>query len=490
MRAAIVFGLSALAIGCGAHAPSADSPPVVSREGATAPSGATPERSAPCATLRPAGRVAPSFDALRAVLGHARDDAELDALRAKLGTSKVGDDARGGVAEEFREAGVTWSFLDRAHLSAISLDGRVGASARYAAPLPRGLAFTMSKADVAPTLAASQPCDLGLPCDATYPEEGLALTYEGGHECLARVELFAPLAADELRIEAMSTHKATMDGETGARVTFFVRRGATEPRVVEGALSFETTDGRAVATRSSTANARPAALSVVQRQDHRGPIAPVTFFVPYRDVGLAPGAHELIARLAVGDLGKITYGSPSAATAPLRALHVTPREGSPPRLTLTMPPVRTVRVAVESAEVAEGVYDDVTRTEILAALGTGGASLVIAPPPLVEKARARLSKPDLTFYLGVGARQHFHSSARQDTFTATWRETSPPFFAADEDLIWVCVGDEDFTPLGKKDERIGCIRGSADELRERAKAGRLTGSERLKSAALRITASP
>lgn len=152
-----------------------------------------------------------------------------------------------------------------------------------------------------------------------------------------------------------------------------------------------------------------------------------------------------------------------------------------------MPRVRTVRVAVQSAQVAEGAYDDVTRTEILAAIGTGGASLVLAPPPVVERYRARLSKPDLVWYVVLGERLHFRSSARQDTFSATWGETSPPFVTAEEDVVSVCVGDEDITPLGRVDERIGCVRGTVAELAERSKAGRLPGGERLKSAQLRIT---
>lgn len=300
MRLEIVPVVGALIAGCAARGPSDEPPRAASNDGTRVATTTPPAR---CAGLRAAGRPAPSFDELRALLGRSREDSEVVALRARLGVATVGNDAHGGIAEEYREAGVTWSFLDRAHLSSISLDGRVGASARYAQPLPRGLAFTMSKDDVEPILPASQKCALGLPCEQPYPQEGLALTYEGGNDCLGRIELFTPLPPDELRIEAMSTRATTTKGETGAVVSFLVRRGRSDARSVEGQLALETAGGAPVESRRSLDGVRPSKLAITQRQDHRGPLSTVAFVVPYRDVKLPAGEHDLVARVAVTDIG-------------------------------------------------------------------------------------------------------------------------------------------------------------------------------------------
>jgi hypothetical protein len=434
-------------------------------------------------------------EALRALVGHTLDDPELARAVAPLGEPEEAWARTGERAHLYADAGVVLLWHTRAAgppvLARVRLALRAEGVRAFGGRLPAGLDRESSRSEVHAVLGAPPGrCDAGAPC--VYPARGLALTYAG--ECLAALDLFPPLAPDEVRVALVDAEVAEAQGVQGLAVTVSAQLGTVDSRAYALTLELRDAGGRLVGLRADVQVEREAPLLGPRRAPQareRDPAAVVVdacaasplcsehgrYFVPFRALALPPGAHTLRASVRTVDLGPVDYGrtpTTAEALAAYRAAH-TPRAlrdvGSrTATITLVMPPLERARVGVVEVEVAPGEYDDTERNAIIGSIATGGVGLLAVPFVDLRK----LARPDLTWTLSVGGRVLYRAPARQDVLRARWSQRAPAVTVAVGDRLRLCVEDEDyaFGSARPVDETVGCIEGSLDELEVWAKARR------------------
>jgi hypothetical protein len=445
--------------------------------------------------LGPPARDLVQAEALRALVGRPLDDPELARVVVPLGAPEEAWARTGERAHVYADAGVVLLWHTRPagppELARVRLALRADGVRAFGGRLPAGLDRETSRAEVRAGLGAEPArCDGGAPC--VYPAQGLALTYSG--ECLAAVDLFPPLAPDELRVALIDAAVAEAEGVQGLAVSVTVQLGTVERRARTLTLELRHQDGRPVGLRADVLAEREAPARgrrgspEARAQDPAAEAASACaasslcsdhgrYFVPFRALALPPGAHTLSASVRAVDLGPVEYGrtpTTAAALAAYRAAH-TPRVlrdmGSrTATITLVMPPLERARVGVLEAEAAPGEYDDTVRNAVIGTIATGGVGLLAGPFVDLRK----LARPDLTWTLSVGGRVLYRAAARQDVLRARWSQPGPAVTVAVGDRLRLCLEDEDyaFGSARPVDETVGCVEGSLDELEGWAKARR------------------
>lgn len=412
-----------------------------------------------CALATKEGVTAPPIATLRALIGKRADDPAVAAVTGALGEVRVGHAQNGALVRSFGDAGVEisfWEWKDAAPVVAdVRLAGRVDRLAHYAPSLPADLAFTMSRAEVEAKIGRPDADCTGYPM-CVYSAQGVVLAY--ARECLAAVSLVHPVASDEVRYEALRAGPETVGGETGITVAFAARRGKGAIRT-EHALRLETSAGAPVSSR--IAELRDGTKPGFVQRVSASLSGWQSIFVPFRALDLPAGHHALRVRLASRELG--------ASTAHADPIDLRASDDAFP-IDVDLPSVRLVRVGVKSVEVEPGEYDDITRNRVIAGIATGGASLLVDPAIDAKK----LARPDLTWSVAIGV-QRYRAPAFQDTFRASWAQASTPFPLAPDDVVSVCIGDEDI-PRTKSapplDEEIGCVKGTVTQLEAWARDGK------------------
>lgn len=443
---------------------------------------------------RPAADVVQA-EALRALVGRPQSDAELARVVAPLGAPEEAWMRTGERAHVYAAAGVVLLWHPRAAgppvLARVRLALRAEGVRTFGGRLPAGLDRESSRVEVHAVLGApAGRCDAGAPC--VYPARGLALIYSG--ECLAALDLFPPLAADEVRVALIDAAVAEDHGVQGLAVTVTTQLGTVDWRAYALTLELHDAAGRPVGLRADVQAEREVSARGRGRSGEasaRAPAAEVAeacaasllcsdggrYFVPFRALALPPGAHTLSASVHAVDLGPVAYGrtpTTAEARAAYQAAH-TPRTlrdvGSrTATITLVMPPLERARVGVVEVEAAPGEYDDTERNAIIGSIATGGVGLLAVP--FVDL--RTLARPDLTWTLSVGGRVLYRAPARQDVLRARWSQRAPAVTVAVGDRLRLCVEDEDYA-FGRArpvDETVGCVEGSLDELEVWAKARR------------------
>jgi hypothetical protein len=443
---------------------------------------------------RPAADVVQA-EALRALVGRAQSDAELARVVAPLGVPEEAWARTGERAHVYADAGVVLLWHTRAAgppvLARVRLALRAEDVRGFSGRLPAGLDRESSRGEVHAVLGApAGRCDAGAPC--VYPARGLALTYAG--ECLAALDLFPPLAPDEVRVALVDAEVAEALGVQGLAVTVTAQLGTVERRARTLTLELRDEQGRPVGLRADVQVEREAPAQgrrpppEASTQDPATQVAEACaaspmcsdhgrYFVPFRALALPPGAHTLTASVRTVDLGPVDYGrtpTTAEALAAYRAAH-TPRAlrdvGSrTATITLVMPPLERARVGVVEVEAAPGEYDDTERNAIIGSIATGGVGLLAVP--FVDL--RTLARPDLTWTLSVGGCVLYRAPARQDVLRARWSQRAPAVTVTVGDRLRLCVEDEDyaFGSARPVDETVGCVEGSLDELEVWAKARR------------------
>lgn len=445
--------------------------------------------------LGPPARDVVQAEALRALVGRALSDAELARVVAPLGVPEETWARTGERAHVYADAGVVLLWHTRASgppvLARVRLALRAQEVRTFGGRLPAGLDRESSRAEVRAVLGPEPArCDVGAPC--VYPARGLALTFTG--ECLAAVDLFPPLAPDELRVALVDAVVAEAQGVQGLDVTVTTQLGTAERRAYALTLELRDAAGRPVGLRADVQAEREVSARGRGRSGEASARAPAAeraeacaasllcseggrYFVPFRALALPPGAHTLSASVHAVDLGPVVYGrtpTTAEALAASRAAH-TPRVlrdvgSATATITLVMPPLERARVGVVEAEATPGEYDDTGRHAIIGSIATGGVGLLAVP--FVDL--RTLARPDLTWTLSVGGRVFYRAPARQDVLRARWSQRAPAVTVAVGDRLRLCVEDEDyaFGSARPVDEIVGCVEGSLDELEAWAKARR------------------
>lgn len=161
-----------------------------------------------------------------------------------------------------------------------------------------------------------------------------------------------------------------------------------------------------------------------------------SLFFPYFAMDLAPGEQR--AKVAVEATAEVELGA-------------TPREirlegFTPPEIRFRKPPAKTIRLGVSRIEVAEGRYDTVL---------------------LARRTRRR---PDLAWVVhfrerpGIWSFEVFRSNTVQDSYSALWDLTTPPFPLSEGDRVSLTVLDIDVA----KNDNIARFSFSLEDLQKAA----------------------